>query len=247
VNGAALRVEGLSKSFGGMRSVNDVSFAVDAGRRLAIIGPNGAGKTTLFQLLSGFHVPTAGRIHLFGRDVTRWRVDRRAAAGLGRTFQITNVFPNLSVMDNLLLALGAAGNIRFDVLSPLAAQASLQRRAEALLEKWNLREQRDTPVRNISYGEQRLLEIVLALSQKRRVLLLDEPTCGLTLEEAKGFVKVLKSLPDEITILIIDHDMEVVFDVAEEVLVLYFVAVLAHGTPAEIRNDPQVQEIYIGA
>jgi len=243
----ALEVQGLSKIFGGVSSLMDVSFTVEVGRRLAIIGPNGAGKTTLFQLLSGLHRPTAGSIRLFGQDVTQWRVDRRATAGIGRTFQITNIFPNLTVMENLLLALGATGGVRFDMLRRLASHARLRRSADDILGQWNLGERRDTPVRNISYGEQRLLEIVLALSQERSLLLLDEPTSGLALEEAKAFVKVLKGLSEQITILIIDHDMDVVFDIAEEVLVLYFGTVLAHGAPEAVRNDPKVREIYIGS
>jgi branched-chain amino acid transport system ATP-binding protein len=247
MNSPALQVDVLSKSFGGVHSVRDVSFAIEVGRRLAIIGPNGAGKTTLFQLLSGLLTPTRGSIRLYGTDVTRWRVDRRAAAGMGRTFQITNLFPNLTVMENLMLALGATGGVRFDMLRPLTSNAGIRQRAEALLDEWNLWEPRDTPVRNISYGEQRLLEIVLVLSQGRTLLLLDEPTCGLTLEEAKAFVKVLKGLPDRITILIIDHDMDVVFDVADELLVLYFGQVVAKGAPEDVRNDPKVREIYIGA
>lgn len=242
----ALVVEDLSIHFGGIRAVDGVSFQVEAGQRLAIIGPNGAGKTTLFQLLSGMLTPTRGRIFFYGRDITRLSPHARAALGLGRTFQITNLFFNLTVLDNLFLALEAAGKKRFNLLRPLSSYKDLRIEAERILTQWGLWERHALPVRMLSYGEQRQLEIMLALSQGRSLLLLDEPTCGLSPEEAQSFVAMISGFSRDFTTLIIDHDMDVIFGVAEQVMVLHFGRFLAFGSPEEVKQNPQVQEIYMG-
>jgi len=241
-----LVVENLSKHFGGLRAVDGVSFRVDAGERLAIIGPNGAGKTTLFQLLSGMLPPSSGRIFAFGKDITKLPAHRRAALGIGRTFQITNLFLKLTVLDNVLLAAEASGLTRFNLLRPISSYKYLLAQAEKILNQWGMWDRRDVPVRSLSYGEQRQLEIILTLSQNRSILLLDEPTCGLSPEEAKSFVSMIRAFSRDFTILLIDHDMDVTFEIAEKVMVLHFGRVLAFGSPDEVKRNSQVQEIYMG-
>jgi branched-chain amino acid transport system ATP-binding protein len=241
-----LVVENLSKQFGGLCAVDGVSFRVDAGERLAIIGPNGAGKTTLFQLLSGMLSPSSGRIFAFGKDITKLPAHRRAALGIGRTFQITNLFLKLTVLDNVLLALEASGLTRFNLLRPISSYKHLLAQAEKILNQWGMWDRRDVPVRSLSYGEQRQLEIILTLSQNRSVLLLDEPTCGLSPEEAKSFVSMIQAFSRDFTILLIDHDMDVTFEIAEKVMVLHFGRVLAFGSPDEVKRNSKVQEIYMG-
>jgi branched-chain amino acid transport system ATP-binding protein len=243
----ALVVENLSKHFGGLRALDDVSFSVETGERLAIIGPNGAGKTTLFQLLSGMITPSSGRIFAFDKDITRLAAHRRAALGIGRTFQITNLFLNLTVLDNVLLALEASGLTKFNLLRPISSCRHLHARAENILNQWGIWDRRDVPVRSLSYGEQRQLEIILTLSQNRSLLLLDEPTCGLSPEEANSFVSMIRAFSRDFTILLIDHDMDVTFEIAEKVMVLHFGRVLAFGSPDEVKMNSQVQEIYMGA
>jgi len=242
-----LAVKNLTKDFGGVRAVDDVSFSVEPGERLAIIGPNGAGKTTLFNLLSGMLTPTKGKIFAFGRDITGLSAHRRAALGIGRTFQITNLFLTLTVLDNVLLALEASGSTRFNLVSPVSSHKHLLARAEEILSKWGLSERRDVPVTSLSYGEQRQLEILLALSQNRSLLLLDEPTCGLSPEEAKSFTSMIAAFSRDFTVLLIDHDMDVTFGIAEKVMVLHFGRVIAFGSPDEVKQNAQVQEIYMGA
>ncbi len=242
----ALVVENLTKDFGGVRAVNEVSFSVEPGERLAIIGPNGAGKTTLFQLLSGMLTPTAGRIFVFGKDITKLPAHQRAALGIGRTFQITNLFLNLTVLDNVLLALEAGGMTRYNLIRPVSSYRHLVGQAEDILSQWGLSDRRNFPVRSLSYGEQRQLEIMLTLSQNRSFLLLDEPTCGLSPEEAQSFVSIIRGFSRDFTVLLIDHDMDVTFGIAEKVMVLHYGTVVAFGSPDEVKNNPQVQEIYMG-
>lgn len=242
----ALVVENLSVHFGGVRALDGLSFSVQEGERLAIIGPNGAGKTTLFQLLSGMIKPTTGRIFLFGKDITNLPPHKRVALGLGRTFQITNLFFELTVLDNILLALEAAGARRFNMLRPLSSYRDLYVQAENTLTQWGMWEKRDFPARSLSYGEQRQLEIILTLSQNRSLLLLDEPTCGLSPEEAQSFVSTISSFSRDFTTLLIDHDMDVIFGIAEKVMVLHYGQMVAFGLQEEVKANPQVQEIYMG-
>ena len=242
----ALVVKNLTKDFGGVRAVNDVSFSVEPGERLAIIGPNGAGKTTLFQLLSGMLTPTTGSISVFGKDITKLPAHKRAALGIGRTFQITNLFLNLTVLDNVLLALEAQGMTRYNLIRPVSSFKHLLGQAEDILGQWGLAARRDFPVRSLSYGEQRQLEIMLTLSQNRSFLLLDEPTCGLSPDEAQSFVSIIRGFSRDFTVLLIDHDMDVTFGIAEKVMVLHYGTVVAFGSPEEVKANPQVQEIYMG-
>ncbi len=243
---AALSLAGVSKAFGGLRAVDAVSLEIQPGERRAIIGPNGAGKTTLFSLISGEQPVTAGRITLFGRDVTGLAPHRRAALGLGRTYQITNLFPRLTALDNCLLAVQALSPAKFHLHRPASRYGALFERAAAALAAVGLGDRAHTAVRNVSHGEQRQLEIALALAGRPRLLLLDEPTAGLSPAESQMMTALLKRLDAGITMLVIEHDMAVAFELTDRVTVLHYGRVVADGRAAEVRANPLVQEIYLG-
>lgn len=243
----ALECHNLGKRFGGLEAVSRIELQITAGERRAIIGPNGAGKTTLFRLISGEFPVTSGTIHLFQHDVTRMPCHKRTYLGLGRTFQITNLFPTLTVLDNLVIAAMGQRGMKFSLLRPLSTYHDLYRRAEEILESVGMIERRHTLIRNLSHGEQRQIEISLALISKPRVLLLDEPTAGLSPAESAMMTGILKNLDSTMTILIIEHDMDVAFQVAERITVFHQGCLFTEGTPAEVRNNPRVQEIYFGA
>ena len=243
----ALELDGIGRRFGGLEAVRDVTLSVREGVRQAIIGPNGAGKTTLFNLITGELAPSSGRIHLFGRDVTGLPAHRRAAIGLARTFQITNLFGPLTVEENVLLAAQALEVTKYVVTWPLGWYTRLHERARELLERAGLWEKRRAEVRALSYGEQRQLEVLLALAGSPRMLLLDEPAAGLSPGERREMARFIKGLDPGLTILMIEHDMDVAFEVAETMAVLHFGRLVAQGTNAAVRADPTVQEIYLGA
>jgi branched-chain amino acid transport system ATP-binding protein len=242
----ALRLDGVVKAFGGLRAVDGVSLAVRPGERRALIGPNGAGKTTLFNLVAGVLPVSGGAIRLFGEDVTRAPAHRRAARGLARTFQITNLFPGLTVLENCLLAVQALTPVKFSMLRPVSAYAALRERARATLAAVGLEAVMDARVANLSHGEQRQLEIALALAGNPRLLLLDEPTAGLSPAESRLMADLLAGLDPAITVLMIEHDMDIALALASRVTVLHYGRVIADGTRDEIRADPQVREIYLG-
>ncbi|MFC1833145.1 ABC transporter ATP-binding protein [Thermodesulfobacteriota bacterium] len=241
-----LQLHGLTKMFGRVAAVNRVSVRIESGERHAIVGPNGAGKTTLFNLVSGIHRPTSGRVGLFGQDVSRMAVHRRAAMGLARTFQITNLFESLTVLDNVLLAAQARERCRFHFHKPLSRYSGLKERVEVILEQWGLTAKRDLVVSSLSYGDQRQLEVIMALANDPRLLLLDEPTAGLSPSETGEMTRFLCRLDEAITILLIEHDMDVVFSVADRVTVMHYGTVIADGPADEIREDPEVTAIYLG-
>jgi branched-chain amino acid transport system ATP-binding protein len=243
----ALRLHAISKSFGGLRAVDAVELTVQPGERRALIGPNGAGKTTLFNLIAGALPVSGGRITLFGADVTGMAQHRRAALGLARTFQITNLFPTLSVLDNVRLAAQARSATRFAMLRPVRGFADLEMRARQALDAVGLADQADRRVRQLSHGEQRQLEIALALAGRPRVLLLDEPAAGLSQAEAQHMTALLRGLDPAITLLIIEHDMDIALEVARHVTVLHYGKVIADGSREAVRADPTVREIYLGA
>ena len=242
----ALSLANVSKTFGGLRAVDDVSLQVMAGERRALIGPNGAGKTTLFSLISGEVPPTAGRIVLFGRDVTRLPPHRRAALGLARTYQITNLFPRLTVLENCLLAGQALTPIKFHLHRPLHRYPALFERAQTVLEAVGLAGKAGETVRHLSHGEQRQLEIALALAGRPKLLLLDEPTAGLSPAESNLITGLLKRLDAAITILVIEHDMDVAFELSDRITVLHYGKVIADGLATDVRADALVQKIYLG-
>ncbi|MBM3218158.1 MAG: ABC transporter ATP-binding protein [Candidatus Rokubacteria bacterium] len=243
----ALKLTDVSKAFGGLSAVDRVSLVVGAGERRVIIGPNGAGKTTLFSLISGEQPLTDGRIELFGRDVTRLPPHRRAALGLARTYQITNLFPKLTVLANCLLAVQGLASSKLHLHRPMERYTDHFARARSVLDAVGLRDREGDEVRTLSHGEQRQLEIGLAMAGSPRLLLLDEPTAGLAPAESQLMTALLKRLDPEITILMIEHDMDVAFEVTDRVTVLHYGRVVADGYASEVKANPLVQEIYLGA
>ncbi len=241
-----LALENLSINFGGLLAVAAVDLRVLPGERRAIIGPNGAGKTTLFNLISGDLAPTTGRILLFGQDITRLPPHRRAALGLARTFQITKLFANLTVWENVLLACQALERTKFSMLWPLRTYRHLYARGEELLRAVGVWDQRDETIRNLSHGVQRQLEVALALAGRPKVLLLDEPMAGLSPAETHEMTELLRKLERSITLLIIEHDMDVVLDLAERIAVLHLGRLIADGSKDAVRANREVQEIYLG-
>ena len=246
MSGAVLELRGLSKRFGGLAAVEEVTLRVAAGDRKAIIGPNGAGKTTLFNLVTGVLPSSSGQVLLFGRDVTRWPSYRRTALGMARTFQITSLFPKLTVLENVLLAVGGVRRTKFVMWRPMSSYRGLQAAARRLLEDAGYWERRDAEVRNLSHGEQRQVEIVLGLASNPRLLLLDEPAAGLASGESREMARFLTRLDPGLAILLIEHDMDVVFDVVSHISVLHFGRVVEEGPTHEIRRSAKVQEIYLG-
>jgi branched-chain amino acid transport system ATP-binding protein len=226
--------------------VEGVTLSVQVGERRALIGPNGAGKTTLFNLISGTLPLSGGAISLFGQDVTRAPAHRRAALGLARTFQITNLFPDLTVLENCLLAVQSLSPVKFSMLRPVTAYGHLRERARAMLEAVGLEAVAAARVNVLSHGEQRQLEIALALAGRPRVLLLDEPTAGLSPAESRLMAALLARLDPAITVLMIEHDMDIALELSPTVTVLHYGRVIADGSREEIRADPQVREIYLG-
>jgi branched-chain amino acid transport system ATP-binding protein len=243
---AALQVTNLRKAFGTIHALQDVSITADVGARLAILGPNGAGKTTLFNLISGLYRPSSGDISLFGKRMTRVPPHARAHMGLGRTYQITNLYSTLTVSDNIRLGILGTRAARYVVHSPVARLSSVNERSRELLKAIGLWERRDMEVRHLSYGHQRQLEIVMALASEPRVLLLDEPAAGLSVAETKRMVELIRSLDPALTLLIIEHDMDVAFELATEIVVLHNGQLLARGTREEIRANSTVRDVYLG-
>lgn len=242
----SLELQGIIKKFGGLTAVDDVTLHLGQGERRGILGPNGAGKTTLFHLITGVLPLTSGKVLLFGQDVSEWNTHRRIALGMSRTFQITSLFPRLSVMDNVLLAVQGLRKMKMVMFKPLSKFREVYDKTEVLLTQAGFWELRNQEVRNLSHGEQRQLEIVLALASDPKVLLLDEPSAGLATGESHEMAEFLKSLDSEIAILIIEHDMDVIFEVASYISVLHYGKLLTEGPADQIRNDSQVQEIYLG-
>jgi len=243
---AVLELKGLSKSFGGLHAVRGVTLRIMPGDRKAIIGPNGAGKTTLFNLITGIFPATSGQVLLFGQDVTGWPSHRRTALGMARTFQITSLFPRLTVLDNVLLAIKGVRTSKFVMWRFISSYREVYDKAHHLLEQATFLDRKDTEVRYLSHGEQRQLEIVLGLASDPKILLLDEPAAGLSSGESSEMAKFLNTLDPNLAILLIEHDMDVVFDVADHISVLHFGEVLETGPTEQIRSSAKVQEIYLG-
>ena len=241
-----LAIEGLNKAFGSLVVTRNVSLSVRKGERHALIGPNGAGKTSLVHQIAGQLAPTSGRILLDGRDIVGDTPEARCQLGIGRTFQKNNLFRGLTVRENVRLALQAKRGGWFDCLRPAAADAALRADAEAVLAQVRLTGGLDRPVSSLSYGEQRQLEVALALASRPSVLLLDEPTSGMSHAETDSMIALVASLPKELGVLMIEHDMNVVFSLAHTITVLYYGEVLASGPPAAIRENDAVRKVYLG-
>jgi branched-chain amino acid transport system ATP-binding protein len=242
----ALRIEDLSKNFGGVQAILKLSLGVGVGERLAIIGPNGAGKTTLLNLISGELFPTHGRIYISGHEVTEMPRYKRVRLGLGRSFQLNNVFFNLTLLENTCVALQALKSSRWQMLRPVSAYDLLADDARALLEPQGLWEKRDTPISDLSYGQQRQMELILSLATKPKLLLLDEPSAGLSAGESADITNMIQNLGGDITVILVAHDMDLVFGVASRIIVLHYGEIVAEGTGEQISTDPRVREIYIG-
>jgi len=241
-----LELKGVSKTFGGLQAVRHVELQVFPGDRKAIIGPNGAGKTTLFNVITGLLPATEGQVLLFGRDVTGWPCQRRTALGMARTFQITSLFPKLTVLDNVLLAITGLRKTKFVTWCFLSSYADIYDKAYALLDQAGFLDRKELEVRYLSHGEQRQLEIVLGLAADPKILLLDEPAAGLSSGESRDMAKFLMQLDPGLAILLIEHDMDVVFDVAADIAVLHFGQILESGPTEQIRRSERVREIYLG-
>ncbi|MFH1775313.1 MAG: ABC transporter ATP-binding protein [Chloroflexota bacterium] len=242
----AVRIEGLSKNFGALEVLKDLSLSVESGEYVAIIGPNGAGKTTLLNVITGELEASAGRVYIFGQDITATPVHRHASIGLARSFQISRLFHNLTVLDNITLALHGIKPSRYHMFLPVSAYCDCLDKAQELLKSIDLWEKRDEPAKTISYGEQRKMEFMLSLCSEPKVLLLDEPTAGLSIAEVPEFVDTIKNLARGTTLIFVAHDMDVVFSLAHRIVVLYLGKFIADGTSQEIKANPLVKEIYLG-
>jgi branched-chain amino acid transport system ATP-binding protein len=242
-----LRVEDLSKNFGGLRVLNKVSFAVEPGEKVALIGPNGAGKSTLINVIGGQLSASAGHVYLEGKSVTKLPANKRLKLGLGRSYQVNNLFFELSVLDNILLALYGAEKSHFHMLGKLEKRPGLMAEAERLLDLVGLWDRRKEPLHVLSYGDQRLVELLSAFTSSPRVVLLDEPSAGLPTAEAFAFADIIRRLSGDTTLLFCAHDMDLVFNLADSIMVLYFGEIIAKGLPKEISASPRVQEIYLGS
>jgi branched-chain amino acid transport system ATP-binding protein len=241
-----LRVENLAKNFGGLQILHGVSFAVEAGEKLALIGPNGAGKTTLLNVIGGQLAASGGRIVFDGKPITSLSPERRLHLGLARSYQINNLFFHLSVLDNILLALYGSEKFHFEMFRSLETRKDLLVEAQKLLETLGLWERRWDNLNTLSYGDQRLIELAFSLASKPKMVLLDEPSAGLPTAEAASFANIIRKLSVNTTLIFCAHDMDLVFNLADKIMVLYFGQILAKGLPQDIRANTQVQEIYLG-
>jgi len=243
----ALAVKSISKSFGGVHAVRSTNLVVPVGERRALIGPNGAGKTTLFNLITGELPVDEGRIEIFGIDITKKSVQERAKLGLGRTYQISQLFLELTVEENLFLAGGANKKLEFHFLKLWRDYGADRSWAHQVAEQVGLADHLDKKVAEISHGLQRQLEVGMAIAMRPRLIMLDEPAAGLSPSERVELSSLIKNLPGDITLILIEHDMEIVLDLADQITVLYRGSVIAEGAPAEIKANQEVQQVYLGS
>ncbi len=241
----ALVLSGVTRAFGALKAVDDVSLSVAAGQKYAILGSNGAGKTTLFNAITGDFLPTAGKIHFFGEDITELPPYERIRKGLRRTYQSSLLFKELSVRDNLFLAVRGVSSGRFSFLRPGSRHPS-NVAAQELLERVRLSHLADELVGNLAYGQQRQLEIGMALAGAPRLILFDEPAAGLSPAERRELVALLNALPKHMSFVLIEHDLDIALRVVEKVTVMHNGRMIKEGTPHEVENDAQVQAIYMG-
>ena len=242
----ALKVDNLSKSFGGLRVLTGVTFSVEPGEKLALIGPNGAGKSTLLNVIGGQLPASGGEVFLGERRITDMSPHKRLHAGLGRSYQVNNLFFFQSVLDNVSLAVYGASGSQFQMWSPLEKRKEHLNEARRLLDLVCLGDRHSEPVHTLSYGEQRLVELLAAFASKPQVVLLDEPSAGLPTAEASAFAEIIRELAQNTTLVFCAHDMDLVFNLADMIMVLYDGRILTKGRPDEISADPKVREIYLG-
>jgi branched-chain amino acid transport system ATP-binding protein len=243
---SALTVTGLRKSFGGLHVTKGVNLNVEPGERRLIIGPNGAGKTTLFNLITGEITPDAGKVSLFGTDITRQPSRRRPHLGMARTYQIITLFPNDTIIHNVSLALVGLSPMRWNPLLDLKRQGHIAERAAEALSRVGLAHIAERPLSQTSYGERRRVEIAMALAQSPKVLLLDEPFAGLSIDERRDVHQLLLGIPRDVTMVMIEHNMDVALEFAERITLLHFGEVIVEGTRAEVVTDPRTREVYLG-
>jgi len=242
----ALAVQGLLKSFGGLRVTANVNLMIEPGERRLIIGPNGAGKTTLFNLITGEIAPDSGSILLFDRNITRTPSHRRAHLGMARTYQIITLFPQDTILRNVTLALLGLSRLRWNPFIDVDQQHDLVSQAREALVRVGLDHIAHRPLSETSYGERRRVEIAMALAQSPRILLLDEPFAGLSIDERRDVRELLQKIPRDVTIVMIEHNMDVALDFAERITLLHFGEVIVEGTRAEVVTDPRTREVYLG-
>ena len=243
---SALTVTGLSKSFGGLQVTRGVDLNVEPGERRLIIGPNGAGKTTLFNLITGELTPDAGVVSLFGRDITRTASRRRAHLGMARTYQIITLFGRDTIVHNVRLALLGLSPARWNPFTDLRRHGHFTDRGREALDRVGLGHIADRPLAQTSYGERRRVEIAMALAQSPKLLLLDEPFAGLSIDERRDVHKCLMAIPRDVTIVMIEHNMDVALEFAERITLLHFGEVIVEGSRAEVVADPRTREVYLG-
>ncbi len=242
-----LELKNVGKSFGGLHVLSEVDFEVEEGRITSVIGPNGAGKTTLFNVITGLFSPDAGSIRFAGTDITRWKPHQITRAGLARSFQITNIFPKLTVIDNLILAAQTVSEKRWSLFTRADKLRDVEERACTVLDRVGLTDWARRPARELSHGDQRHLEIAMALATRPRLVLLDEPTSGMSLFESNATMELIHGLRGEVTILLIEHHMDLVMNLSDTIIVLNFGQKIAEGAPAVVERDPEVQRVYLGA
>jgi branched-chain amino acid transport system ATP-binding protein len=243
-NLAILRTEDLTVWFGGLLALNQVNFSVQRGEIRAIIGPNGAGKSTFFNCLTGVRRPSSGHIFCNGEDITGLTPDRISRKGIARSYQITNILPNATVLENVRIAAQSRRH-SWGLLKHYRAYRDIIDKAEAVLDAVGLSDKRDELAANLSHGEQRNLEIGIALATEPQLLCLDEPTAGMSASETRGTMELVRRISENLTILIVEHDMQVVMQLAQRITVLHYGEILAEGTPAEIQQNPRVLEVYL--
>ncbi len=240
-----LELTGISQHFGALQALSEINLSVPVGDRRAVLGSNGAGKTSLFNVITGEHTPTAGNIRLFNQVVTDLPVYERIRMGLRRTYQISLLFGSMTVLDTVYIACCGVARGRFSLRRPTADSHSLKN-AHQLLQLVHLDDCKYAQAQQLSYGQQRQLEIALALAGSPRLLLLDEPAAGLSAKERTDLIAILQNLPAHVTFILIEHDMEVALRVADSVTVMHNGRILKHGSPQDIQNDPDIQKLYLG-
>jgi branched-chain amino acid transport system ATP-binding protein len=245
-NGTILEMVDLYKNFGDLMAINGLNLSIGRGKRHAIIGPNGAGKTTLFNLLSGRFKPTRGRILFNGRDITGMAPYRISRLGLARSFQIINVFPQLSVFENVHAVVMSKNHIRYNFLRNAKRWGKVTQEVVSLLEQIGLLDKKDVPAGFLSYGEQRGLEVGLTIASDPELILLDEPTAGMSMDETRQAIKFIDRVTKRKTLVIIEHDMEVIFSLADVITVMHYGEIVATGSPEEIGNNEKVKKAYLG-
>ena len=243
----ALALKDLCKAFGGLQVTRNVNLSVEPGERRLIIGPNGAGKTTLFNQITGDLKPSSGSIHVFGRDITRIASRQRAHIGIARTYQIITLFARDTLLRNVMLALLGLSPLRWNPFVDLERQEHLRERAKAALARVGLVHMAERRLSETSYGERRRVEIAMALAQEPKLLLLDEPFAGLSADERRDVRGLLAGIPRDVTIIMIEHDMDVALDLADRITLLHFGEVIVEGTRAAVVEDPRTREVYLGA